>query len=104
MTQPVEGQVLTAEYEQAKRDFNNMRDDGSIAQDQGALQAQAPSVTTEGTQAAVLAEMLAWVDAMTKKHGDPLGNQYEQGVNDHGFRIRGKIIAMQAAIAKGGAS
>jgi hypothetical protein len=45
-----------AEYEQAKRDFNNMRDDGSIAQDQGALQPSA-SVPTEQAETAVVA---AW--------------------------------------------
>jgi hypothetical protein len=45
-----------------------------------------------------LNELLTWIDAMTEKHGNPVGTDYEQGVNDQGFRIRGKVAAILAAL------
>ena len=62
------------------------------------LASLAAPVVPVGVRERVLDELLTWIDAMTEKHGNPVGTDYEQGVNDQGFRIRGKVAAIIAAL------
>jgi hypothetical protein len=53
--------------------------------------------THRATEPAVLAGLQMWVLEMTNKHGNPNGTLYEQGVNDHGFRVLGRIRELMIA-------
>lgn len=76
-------------------DMNRLLDAARQEGRANTLEASRPS-DDEGVRA-VLDRLRVDAILLTQKHGDPNGTDYEQGVNDHGFRW---VKHVEAAIAR----